>query len=65
MNNDRAVLIETWIGWLFMASWGLWHLAHRHQPADRITDYFVGLGALGSLILLHATFLKKRSSQLK
>ena len=64
MKDDRVVFIETWVGWLFMASWGLWHLSHRHQPANRTTDCFVGLAALGVLILLHAT-LKKRTSQLK
>ena len=64
MNDNRAALIETWIGWLFMASWGLWHLSHRHQPADRITDCLVGLGVIGSLMVLHAAW-KKRPSQLR
>jgi hypothetical protein len=53
MENYRRVHLERWFGNLFMASGAVWHLLHRHQPANRITDCFAGLGTVGAVILLH------------
>jgi hypothetical protein len=52
MENDRIVHLERWFGYLFMASWAVWYLSHRHQAPNRITDCFAGLGTLGAVILL-------------
>jgi hypothetical protein len=56
MEDDRILHLERWAGYLFMASWAVWYLSHRHQPADRITDCFAGLGAFGAAILLRVVF---------
>jgi hypothetical protein len=56
METDRVLRIEKCVGALLMWIWGVWTLFHWHRQANRVTDGFVGLAAIGGILMLRAHF---------
>jgi hypothetical protein len=53
-ETARMLRLEKLMGVLLAVCNGGWLLTHWHKPADRVTDFFVALGAVGAIIFLRA-----------
>jgi hypothetical protein len=56
METDRVLRLEQWIGSALILCWGVWALFHWHSPANKVTDFFVILAALGAAMIVRVQF---------